>query len=236
MSDGRARLEERLSASERAAFARYYRMLVEWNERVNLTAVTDESEVYIKHFWDSLDVLAVPEFLETIGTAGLVADVGSGAGFPGLPLAICRPQTQFVLMDSLQKRVGFLQAVVAELRLSNVQVVHGRAEELARQETWRQRFDVAVSRAVARLNVLAELTVPFVRPGGCVVAYKGPQLATELADGERAARKLGARVERVAESSLPDGYGERSFVVLRVERRVDARYPRRPGTPQKHPL
>ncbi|WP_026962689.1 16S rRNA (guanine(527)-N(7))-methyltransferase RsmG [Alicyclobacillus herbarius] len=236
MSKAREQFEAALSAVQQAAFARYYALLVEWNERMNLTAVTEESEVYIKHFWDSLLALRVPEFTETLGEAGKLADVGTGAGFPGLPLAICCPQVHVVLMDSLQKRTRFLEAVVEELGLKNVTVVHGRAEDLARDDTWRQRFDVVVSRAVARLNVLLELTVPFVRPGGCVLAYKGPQLDEELPDGRRAAGQLSAKIERVERTSLPMGEGERTLAVIRVEGTVSPTFPRKAGTPQRRPL
>ncbi|WP_067930419.1 16S rRNA (guanine(527)-N(7))-methyltransferase RsmG [Alicyclobacillus kakegawensis] len=236
MTDARMRLEAQWSQAQRAAFARYFELLAEWNERMNLTAVTEEAEVYVKHFWDSLAVLGVPEFSEALMGAGNIADVGTGAGFPGLPLAICRPQARVVLMDALQKRTKFLQVVVDELGLSNVEVVHGRVEDLARARAWRQRFDVVVSRAVARLNVLLELTVPLARRGGLVVAYKGPQVDEELADGRRAAGKLAAKVERVVRAELPEGAGERALVLVRVLGQVAPSYPRKAGTPQRRPL
>jgi 16S rRNA (guanine527-N7)-methyltransferase len=219
-----------------ASFQRYYEMLVDWNERVNLTAITDKAEVFVKHFTDSLYVVTTEEWRRIEEAGGTVLDVGTGAGFPGLPLAICHPHLSFVLCDSLQKRVQFVKSVCDELGIDNVEVVHGRAEDLARNTAYRQRFDAVVSRAVARLNVLVELTLPFVCPGGFFFSYKGPGVEEELPDGVRAAGVLSGTLERLYNYHLPNDMGERVTVVFRQAGQVPKAYPRKAGTPQKHPL
>jgi 16S rRNA (guanine527-N7)-methyltransferase len=225
-----------LVKANEASFRRYYELLIEWNERMNLTAITDPQEVYYKHFVDSVLIVDTSEWKQVVDTRGSVADVGTGAGFPGIPLAICHPELSFVLCDSLQKRIQFVQHVCAELGLKNVHAVHGRAEDLARDSEFRNRFDAVVSRAVARLNVLAEFTLPFVKTGGFVFSYKGPHVDDEMADGERAAHVLGGRITTTYVRALPGEFGERTIVVMVQDKPTPKAYPRKPGTPKKQPL
>lgn len=221
---------------QEAKFQRFYELLVEWNEKMNLTAITEEQEVFHKHFVDSLLVSACSEWDTVTKDGGPIADVGTGAGFPGLPLAICHPGVSFVLFDSLQKRLGFVRHVCEELGLENVEAVHGRAEDLGRNPAYRNRFGGVVSRAVARLNVLLELTMPFTQQGGYLFSYKGRSVEEELTEGVRAAEKLGARFVRMDKHVLENDMGERAIAVFRQEKPTPKAYPRKAGTPQKLPL
>lgn len=219
-----------------ARFARYYELLVEWNQRMNLTNIVDRREVYVKHFYDSVWLREVPAWQRLMRSGCRAVDVGTGAGFPGLALAILVPDCEFVLLDALQKRIGFLTTVVEELGLSNVQVVHARAEDGARQSGLRGAFDAVLSRAVARLNVLMEYTLPFARVGGAVFAYKGPGVEEEWADGMAAASVLGGSLEERIERQLPEDMGKRVVVVVPKRAATPRVYPRKAGTPQKQPL
>ncbi|MBE3552335.1 MAG: 16S rRNA (guanine(527)-N(7))-methyltransferase RsmG [Kyrpidia tusciae] len=210
----------------------YERRLVERNREVNLTAVTDAEGVYWKHFYDSLVVLGLPE----VPQAGFLVDVGSGAGFPGLVLALARPGFSVSLLDALRKRVWFLEEVRGELGLTRVRVVHGRAEEYGRRPGWRESFDMATARAVAQMSVLAELLLPFVRVGGMAMAWKGPDVEEELEGARGAIRRLGGEVEAVHRYELPYGMGGRSVVIVRKISATPTEYPRRPGVPEKRPL
>ena len=221
-----------LSPGQSEQFDRYLQLLLSKNRVINLTALTEEREVYIKHFFDSLTV-AKPVPMEEINT---VIDVGTGAGFPGLPLKILFPHLRMVLVDSLRKRVGFLRDVIRELKLDQTEAIHGRAEELARQESHRERFDLAVARAVARLPVLAELCLPFVRVGGWFVAMKGPDAERELEEAEGALQRLGGGEGKQEALFLPEGMGERRLLIVRKLSPTPAAYPRRPGIPAKNPL
>ncbi|MCL6592628.1 MAG: 16S rRNA (guanine(527)-N(7))-methyltransferase RsmG [Alicyclobacillus sp.] len=229
---------ERAAAAlaERDAFWQaYYGMLLQWNERVNLTAITDRTEVWAKHFYDSLTVLDAPLWQAQAKPGARVVDVGTGAGFPGLVLAACCPELSFVLCDALQKRIDFLSAVVQKLQLSNVSLLHGRAEEIGRGPL-RQSFDLAVSRAVAKLNVVAELSLPLLRGGGLGFVWKGPSVIEELASGRAAARMLGAELTTVYHIELPRDTGQRTLVVMEQQGVVPGKFPRKAGTPQRQPL
>jgi 16S rRNA (guanine527-N7)-methyltransferase len=217
-------------------FEQFYEMLVAWNEKLNLTAIVEESEVFIKHFYDSLLITQTAEWKGFIHPDTSVIDVGTGAGFPGIPLAICYPQTRFVLCDALNKRLLFLEHVCAELGLDNVELVHSRAEDLGHNPEFRQSFDGVVSRAVARLPVLAELTVPLAKISGHVFAYKGPSGREEIDTSTKALRSLGATLSRVYDVMLPGGFGERTLVVLAHQQRTPDKYPRKAGMPQRKPL
>lgn len=213
-------------------FTRYYEMLIEWNEKMNLTAITEPHEVAVKHMVDSLTALETGLFAE----GATVIDVGTGAGFPGLPLKIYRPDLKLTLMDSLQKRVGFLQAVVDELGLAGVECVHGRAEDAARNKVYREKFDLAVSRAVAALPVLAEYTLPFVKKGGYLVALKGAKYAEEAEAAGRALALLGGSAPKCLEVHLPGLEDKRAIVTVKKIKPTPKAYPRKAGTPGKKPL
>ena len=214
--------------------ARYQALLWEWNGRMNLTADASPEATLDRHFMDSLAPLALAGLFPT---GARLIDVGTGAGFPGLPLAIARPDLDVLLLDSLHKRIGFLDAVVAELGLTNVRTRHTRAEDGARDPSLRERFDVATARAVAGAPVLMELLLPFVRVGGRAVCYKGPAAEEEIAAGNRAAQVLGGGPLCVLDSPVP-GQPDWKHCVLVSDKRspTPARYPRKAGVPAKEPL
>ncbi|MEA5059519.1 MAG: 16S rRNA (guanine(527)-N(7))-methyltransferase RsmG [Candidatus Pelethousia sp.] len=213
-----------LSDAQYAAFAAYGDLLLAWNSRMNLTAITDPVQVAQKHFADSLLPAAF------LPQGARVIDVGTGAGFPGVPLRILRPDIKLTLLDSLQKRIGFLQALCEALALSDVRFLHARAEDGARRQDLRNRFDIALSRAVAPCPVLLELTVPFLRLGGQSLMYKGPQAADELAQAKRALSLLHCEA-RLADYTAP--WGERRVIVATKKGETPKEYPRKAGTPAK---
>ncbi len=212
----------------------YHRMLLDWNTRMDLTAVTEEKEMLDKHYTDSLMPL-LPGLLP-FPVSGKVIDVGTGAGFPGLPLAICCPSASFTLLDSQQKRLNFLDAVISALDLKNVTLVHARAEDGARQKELRAGFDLAVARAVAPLPVLAEYLLPYVRVGGACLCWKGPSVMGEMDAGSRAARLLGGEVLSPIPCPIPDRDWEHYLVPIRKNAATPKTYPRRAGTPSRSPL
>ncbi|MDR7868749.1 MAG: 16S rRNA (guanine(527)-N(7))-methyltransferase RsmG [Sporomusaceae bacterium] len=221
-----------LTPAQSEAFATYNDLLVAWNDKVNLTAITAPQEVAVKHVIDSLTCYDEKVFPHD----ATVVDVGTGAGFPGLPLKIYRPGIRLTLLDSLNKRLNFLREVVERLGLSGVEIVHARAEEAGRMKDHRDRYMVATSRAVARLNVLAELCLPFVAVGGHFVALKGAQYREELDEAVRAIAALGGQVTEVRPVRLPGLDDSRAVIYIRKVSPTPAAYPRRPGLPEKKPL
>jgi 16S rRNA (guanine527-N7)-methyltransferase len=225
-----------LGEAQLAAFERYRQELLSWNERINLTAITDPTEVEVRHFLDSLScLLGMDNLLRSRSTPSII-DVGAGPGFPGLPIKLARPAVRLVLVDSVAKKAAFLRHVVASLGLSEVTVLTGRAEDLARSAVHRERYDAAVGRAVASLPVLVELCLPFVRIGGRLVAPRRGDLLQEQQDAETAVALLGGRFRAPIPVELGhgrDGYG---LVVVAKERPTPARFPRRAGVPAKRPL
>lgn len=223
-----------LNAQQLAQYQQYYERLVAVNEHMNLTAITERDEVYLKHFYDSLTLAwAYPE----LQTEELnMIDVGAGAGFPSLPLKIAFPQLQITIIDALNKRINFLRDLVKELGLEGVTVEHARAEEFGNKTApAREQYDVATARALARLNVLGELTLPFVKVGGVLLAMKGSAADEELAAAKKAITTLGAEIGDQIDVSLPNG-DPRSVIVIKKVKNTPKKYPRKPGDPVRKPL
>ena len=221
-----------LTDEQLAAFAVYYDFLLEYNEKVNLTRNTEPLDVAVKHFADSLSLLQTG----WLPPGGRVADIGTGAGFPGIPLAIMRPDLRVVLVDSLRKRTVFLTEAVQKLALVNVTVVWSRAEDLGRNPDFRERFDIVLARAVAELNVLTELCLPLAKPGGAFVAMKGPKAEAELAAAGRAITLLGGGGVAVVSATLPLLAETRTIIRIDKQRPTSAKYPRKAGIPERLPL
>lgn len=214
----------------------YYEMMVEKNKVMNLTAVTEKDEVITKHFLDSLCFAKVYLPKRKEGFSPRIIDIGTGAGFPGIPLKIFFPELKVVLLDSLQKRINFLQDVVSELGLDGISCIHGRAEELSSKAEYREKFDYAVSRAVARLASLSELCVPFVKEGGQFLAYKSEGAAEEIDEAGEALSTLGCRKVEVLTYSIPQSDLPRKMVVATKTHATPAKYPRGGGKPMKQPI
>ncbi|MDD6415930.1 MAG: 16S rRNA (guanine(527)-N(7))-methyltransferase RsmG [Lactobacillus sp.] len=224
----------KLSAKQEQQFKTYFKELITVNEHVNLTRITEEDEVYLKHFYDSLTpLLLVPE----VFTEGAkVCDVGAGAGFPSLPIKILRPDLRLTIVDSLGKRLKFLQELLDKLEISGVELVHGRAEDVGQNPAYREQFDLVTARAVARMSVLSEYCLPLAKTGGKFVALKGPKAASELADAKKALDTLGGKVSFSQEFTLAGTEEERTIVVVDKVKKTPAKYPRQAGTPNRKPL
>lgn len=221
-----------LTEKQVEAYRMYYELLIDWNEKINLTAITQPDQVAVKHMIDSLSCHNEKVFFS--GCA--VIDVGTGAGFPGLPLKIFQDDLKLTLLDSLNKRVKFLATEAENLQLNDVEVIHSRAEEGAKQKIYREKYDVAVSRAVARLNVLCELCMPFVKVGGYFVALKGAQYAAETQEATRAVELLGGKIEKTVPIKLPGIDDSRAIIYIKKVKQTPVLYPRKAGTPEKNPL
>lgn len=213
-------------------FMTYLSLLLEWNEKMNLTAITEKREVVLKHFADCLSLVPQTEW-----QAGMkVIDVGTGAGFPGIPVKIACPDVEMTLLDSLQKRIGFLQEVGAQLGLSGVEYVHSRAEDGGQNPDYREQFDLCVSRAVANLAVLAEYCLPFVKVGGRLAALKGPDAEAEVAAAKGALEKLGGRLVEIRDVAIPHTDLSHKLVFIEKVKETPKKYPRNAGKIRKDPL
>ncbi len=230
LKNGFTELGEELSQEKISALIKYAKLLQEWNEKINLTAITDDEGIATKHFLDSASALLTGK------VKGKVIDVGTGAGFPGLVLKTVKPQIELTLLDSLNKRINFLKEVSSELNLDGVEFVHGRAEDFGVNAKYREKFDTVVSRAVARLNVLAEWCLPFVKQGGYFLALKGPLADEELKEAERAIYVLGGEVEDVLEVKIPSTELSHRIIIIKKVRRTPPKYPRKPGIAVKSPI
>ena len=227
---GLDKLNITLSEEQIQQFFTYYEMLVETNKVMNLTAITEIDEVIEKHFLDSLSLCQVYDLYRDV----YVLDMGTGAGFPGIPLKIAFPEINLVLADSLNKRIKFLQDVIDELGLKKVEALHARAEEMGRNKQYREQFDLSVSRAVANLSSLSEYCIPFVKEGGKFISYKSGEIEEEVNAAKKAISVLGGKIEDVYKFDLYEQ--KRSFVIIGKEKKTPKAYPRKAGTPTKTPL
>lgn len=212
------------------SFYEYMTLLLDWNEKINLTAITDPNEIIQKHFVDSLTIL------KYIEEKTRIVDVGTGAGFPGIPMKIIREDVNILLLDSLNKRINFLNEIIEKLNLKKINTVHSRVEEFGRNKKYREQFDIATSRAVANLSVLAEYMLPLVKLNGKCICMKGSEIKEELESAKKAIKELGGEIEAVEEFELPESDIKRSLIIIRKIKNTPSKYPRKPGTPSKEPI
>ncbi|WP_050613520.1 16S rRNA (guanine(527)-N(7))-methyltransferase RsmG [Bacillus testis] len=221
-----------LSPRQVEQFQLYYSTLVEWNEKMNLTAITEKNEVYLKHFYDSITAAFYVDFSQVEH----VCDVGAGAGFPSIPIKICFPHLKVSIVDSLNKRISFLEHLAHTLQLENVHFYHDRAETFGQNPAHRESYDLVTARAVARLSVLSELCLPLVSQGGRFFAMKAASAQEELKDSKKAISTLGGEMEAVDSMLLPIENSERTFITIKKVKKTPKKYPRKPGTPNKTPI
>lgn len=221
-----------LTERQKDQFDRYYEMLVEWNSVMNLTGITDYDEVNLKHFTDSLTLVRNVD----MSSISSLIDIGTGAGFPGMPVKIAFPHIKVVLLDSLNKRIKFLNAVIEELELENIKTLHGRAEDYAKKEEYREKFDICASRAVANLSTLSEYCIPFIKTGGRFISYKSAESGEEIEESKKAIEILGGKIVKTDKFLLANTDIRRALVVIRKERNTPKKYPRKAGVPAKEPL
>ena len=213
-------------------FYKYMNLLIEWNKNINLTAITEPSDIILKHFIDSI---YVSKYIEIPANSSII-DIGTGAGFPGIPLKIIRKDLNITLLDSLNKRIMFLDNVINNLDLKDISAIHGRAEEMGKNKKYREMFDYAISRAVANLTVLSEYMIPFVKLGGKSICMKGGNIKEELENSQKALGILGGNLLHVEEFNLLDTDIKRSLIIIEKCKITPIKYPRKPGTPAKDPL
>lgn len=214
------------------SFIKYKDMLKEWNEKINLTAITDDSEIITKHFIDSISIIKSGVIKDNMS----LIDVGTGAGFPGIPLKIIMPSLKVVLLDALNKRVNFLNSVINEIGLKDISVVHGRAEDFAKNKNYREKFDIATARAVANMMVLSEYCIPFVKIGGYFVAMKGPAANEEVSLSSNAIGTLGGKFRGIVETVIPGEELNHKIVIVEKINNTHEKYPRKAGVVEKKPI
>ena len=219
-----------LSEIQLKQFYNYMNLLIEWNKKINLTAITEPNEIILKHFVDSLTIS------KYISDGTRVVDVGTGAGFPGIPLKIYRQDIEITLLDSLQKRINFLDEVIRELNLEKIETIHSRVEDFGKDKKYREKFDIATSRAVANLATLSEYLLPLVKVGGKAISMKGSLIEEELELSKNAIKILGGKVERVDEFNLPNSDISRNIILINKIKETPNKYPRKAGEPSKKPL
>lgn len=224
-----------LSDTQCEQFLRYYELLVEWNEKINLTAITDFDQVVLKHFIDSAALLTLKD-IPTDSIKGKLIDVGTGAGFPGIPLKILNPSLKVTLLDSLNKRMRFLETVCAELNLKEIKLLCARAEDAAHEVQYREKYDVCIARAVANLATLSEYCLPFIHTAGYFLAYKSGDIRDEVNEAKKAIKVMGGDLKKVGSFTLGGSDIARSMVVIRKVTNTPKKYPRKAGTPGKQPI
>ncbi|MCF2669346.1 16S rRNA (guanine(527)-N(7))-methyltransferase RsmG [Faecalicatena contorta] len=225
-------LNIQINEIQKKQFDTFYSMLVEWNKVMNLTGITEYEEVIEKHFVDSLSIVNIFDLSE-INT---VIDVGTGAGFPGIPLKIAFSHLKITLLDSLNKRINFLDSVIDELKLDGIYTIHGRAEDFAKKDDYRERYDLCVSRAVANLSTLSEYCLPYIRVGGMFISYKSGDVDDEVLESKKAISILGGKLDNVVKFQLPGTDINRSFIKIEKIKNTGKKYPRKAGLPSKEPL
>lgn len=232
LNEGIAEIGLTLTESQLSQFDMYYQLLVEWNKEMNLTSIVEPKEVVQKHFIDSLRMHQIYDIysIETL------LDVGTGAGFPGIPLKIMFPHLKVTLLDALSKRINFLEQVIEDLNINDISCIHGRAEDFGRNLDYRESFDIVTSRAVSQLNILSEYCMPFVKINGKFIAYKASKVYNEIEESLNAVEVLGGDKESIIEKSFEFEYGTRSFVIISKIYATSDKYPRRAGKPEKKPL
>lgn len=230
--NGLSKLEITLTEKQFDQFICYYNLLMEWNKVMNLTTIIEFDEVVTKHFIDSLSLIHAIELKENL----TVIDIGTGAGFPGIPLKIAFPHLEITLLDSLQKRVKFLDEVIATLKLESIKAIHGRAEDFAKPNELREKYDLAVSRAVANLSTLTEYCLPFVKMDGRFISYKSEKIVEEIEKAKKGIQRLGGKIENQVAFHLPDSDINRNLIVIRKVKLTPKQYPRKSGLPAKEPL
>lgn len=213
-------------------FEVYFHELVSWNEKMNLTGITEYDQVFMKHFYDSISL----SFFVPVSSVETLVDIGSGAGFPSIPLKIMFPHLKITIVDSLNKRIRFLEHLCKALLLDDVNCIHGRAEEIARMPQYRDHFDVAAARAVARMNVLNELCLPFVKKDGFFIAMKGSDPEEEVNEAKFSLKELQGRLEGIHSFQLPEDHAQRHMIIVKKMKATPAKYPRKSGVPMKQPL
>lgn len=222
-----------LSDQQIKQFELYFETLVEWNEKMNLTAITEKSDVYLKHFYDSI---TAGFYYNGFHDAVHVCDVGAGAGFPSIPLKIVFPDLKVTIVDSLKKRIHFLEHLASQLELKEVNFIHDRAETFGQNKAYRESFDIVTARAVARLSVLSELCLPLAKVGGTFVAMKAASAKEEIEAGKKAVSLLGGKIQTTHSFLLPVEESERNIIIIEKEKPTPKKYPRKPGTPNKEPI
>lgn len=222
-------IEIELTKEQTEKYYNYMNLLLEWNEKINLTAIIDPKEIILKHFVDSLTIAKYIKDDEKL------IDVGTGAGFPGIPLSIVKENTDIVLLDSLNKRINFLEEVKENLKLENITTIHGRAEEFGKNKKERETYDIATSRAVAPLNILLEYLLPLVKVGGKAICMKGSNIE-EIENAKNALEILGGKIEKIEEITLPNSDIKRNIIIVKKVKNTPSKYPRKPGTPSKEPI
>lgn len=219
-----------LSDEQVNKFYKYMNLLIEWNKKINLTAITEPKDIILKHFIDSMTISRY------IKDSDRIIDVGTGAGFPGIPIKIIKEENEIVLLDSLNKRISFLNEVIKELGLNNINCIHSRAEEAGRNKNFREKFDISTSRAVANMSVLSEYLIPFTKMGGKVIFMKGSEIEQELEDSKNAIKLLGGKINKIDNFYLPNSDMQRNIILIDKIEKTNSKYPRKPGMPAKEPI